>query len=93
VTSIEENEEKAKTIQPPLLVFFSPSTSTLMDKGFQMLYSTSDAHTSFDQTHRIALKILVRHNSFTPYLTKKQNKQLNNFNSCNTRFNGEPKGG
>jgi len=25
VTSVGENEEKANTIQPPLLVFFSPS--------------------------------------------------------------------
>jgi hypothetical protein len=65
----------------------------LMDKGFKILYSTLDVHTSFDQTYGIALKILVRQNSFTPYLTKKQKKQLNNFNFCNTRFNGEPKGG
>jgi len=28
VTSVGENEEKANTIQPPLLVFFSPSDYT-----------------------------------------------------------------
>jgi len=28
VTSVGENEEKANTIQPPLLVFFSPSKQT-----------------------------------------------------------------
>jgi len=28
VTSIGEKEEKANTIQPPLLVFFSPSSCT-----------------------------------------------------------------
>jgi len=33
VTSVREKEEKANTIQPPLLVFFSPSKFTSSSMG------------------------------------------------------------
>jgi len=37
VTSVGENEEKANTIQPPLLVFFSPSSLMLALKILMLI--------------------------------------------------------
>jgi len=45
VTSVGEKEEKANTIQPPLLVFFSPSilsSLTYLPENFPVAHPSKD---------------------------------------------------